>query len=74
MESEIVERTNLRGLHDFSVLERIKVILDIHRRAFLDGPSAEERIGRLENHAYCYHLDCHHKTSLIVILPNRTSF
>jgi hypothetical protein len=40
-------RTDLRSVHGLVVLERIKIVLDIDRRTFLDGPSTKERIRRL---------------------------
>lgn len=42
-----VTLTNLRDIDHLVVLEWVEIILDIHRRAFLDGPSPEERVGRL---------------------------
>jgi hypothetical protein len=46
------KRTDLRSLHNLIMLEWIEVILNIHRRAFLNGPSTEEWIGRLKEHAH----------------------
>jgi hypothetical protein len=42
------------------MFEWIKVVLDIHRRAFLDGPSTEEQIGSLEKSRIDdINIDCH---------------
>lgn len=38
------------------MLERVEIVLYIHRCAFLDGPRTEERIGGLEKHAFVINL------------------
>jgi hypothetical protein len=46
-------RTNLGGFHDFVVLERIEVVLDVRCRVFLNWTCTEEGVGRggyLERH------------------------
>ena len=39
-------RTNLRGVGDLVVLERVEVVFDVDNRPLLEHPRAEERVGR----------------------------
>ena len=42
------------------MFERIKIVLDIHGRAFLDGPSTKERIWCLKKSCICINIDVAH--------------
>jgi hypothetical protein len=46
MQSKRILRTDLVGFDDLVMLERIKVVLDIDGRTFLDRTGTKERVGR----------------------------